>query len=121
MASAANIAAFNHGNVAGSWLGGVAIAAGLGYAAPNWTGAILAVIGLIGLIGAVVAGRLDRRQPVDAVPTPAGLKRSAAEHRRLVRTQGRYSCPSWFQQTYPHVRHQPFPSRYWITWITTPS
>ena len=46
LASAANIAAFNVGNAAGAWLGGAAISAGLGYAAPDRIGALLAVAGL---------------------------------------------------------------------------
>ncbi|MFI6095607.1 MFS transporter [Lentzea sp. NPDC051213] len=58
LASAANIAAFNLGNAGGAWLGGVAITKGLGYTAPNWIGALLAVGGLA---VAVVSVLLDRR------------------------------------------------------------
>jgi DHA1 family inner membrane transport protein len=47
LASAANIAAFNLGNAGGAWLGGIAIEHGLGYTAPNWIGALLAVGGLM--------------------------------------------------------------------------
>jgi DHA1 family inner membrane transport protein len=62
LASAANIAAFNLGNAIGAWLGGLVIAQGLGYTAPNWVGAALAVVGLA---IALVAGSFDRRpQPV---------------------------------------------------------
>ena len=42
LASAVNIGAFNLGNALAAWLGGVVIAAGLGYTAPNWVGALLA-------------------------------------------------------------------------------
>ncbi len=58
MASAANIGAFNLGNAAGAWLGGLAIDGGLGYTAPNWIGALLA---LAGLGVALYSGALDRR------------------------------------------------------------
>src|SRR5262249_35908649 len=59
LASTANIAAFNLGNAFGAWLGGVAIGAGLGYTAPNWIGAVLA---LGGLVVAIASGLLERRQ-----------------------------------------------------------
>lgn len=58
LASAANIAAFNLGNAAGAWLGGVAIDAGFGYTAPNWVGAAMALAGL----GVAVAGGLRSRR-----------------------------------------------------------
>ena len=38
MASGANIAAFNVGNALGAWLGGITIAAGLGFTSPIWMG-----------------------------------------------------------------------------------
>ncbi|CAM5551407.1 hypothetical protein SGLAM104S_08744 [Streptomyces glaucescens] len=41
LASAVNIGAFNLGNALSAWLGGLVIAAGLGYTAPNWVGAAL--------------------------------------------------------------------------------
>ncbi|WP_280492577.1 MFS transporter [Nocardia asiatica] len=58
LASAVNIGAFNLGNALSAWLGGVVIAAGLGYTAPNWVGVglVLAALAL-----AVVSGRLERR------------------------------------------------------------
>lgn len=59
LASAANIAAFNLGNAGGAWLGGLAIDHGLGYTAPNWIGAILAIAGLA---VALFSGALDRRK-----------------------------------------------------------
>lgn len=39
-------AAFNIANAAGAWLGGLAIAAGWGYASTGWVGAALGVVGL---------------------------------------------------------------------------
>lgn len=57
LASAANIAAFNLGNALGAWLGGLAVDRGLGWTAPTWIGAALAVAGLG---TALLSGRLDR-------------------------------------------------------------
>ncbi|MGW0466330.1 MFS transporter [Streptomyces sp. NPDC003027] len=58
LASAVNIGAFNLGNALAAWLGGLVIAAGLGYTAPNWVGAALAAAAL--LLAFVSAG-LERR------------------------------------------------------------
>ncbi|WP_328946655.1 MFS transporter [Streptomyces sp. NBC_00250] len=60
LASAVNIGAFNLGNALAAWLGGLVIAAGLGYTAPNWVGAVLAAAAL-GL--AVWSAALERRAP----------------------------------------------------------
>ncbi|MEO3774765.1 MFS transporter [Micromonospora sp. B9E7] len=63
LASGANIAAFNLGNALGAWIGGVTIAAGLGYTSPIWAGAALTLAGLGVLLGAL---RLARRgEPVE--------------------------------------------------------
>ena len=79
LASAMNIGAFNLGNALAAWLGGLAIAAGLGYTSPNWIGAALAGSALV---LALVSGALDRRAPSGAdtgaaspeaaAPVPAG-------------------------------------------------
>ncbi|MFC8227586.1 MFS transporter [Streptomyces sp. NPDC057287] len=58
LASAVNIGAFNLGNALSAWLGGIVIAAGLGYTAPNWVGAALAGSALV---LAVLSGSLERR------------------------------------------------------------
>ncbi|MEV4193082.1 MFS transporter [Streptomyces toxytricini] len=63
LASAVNIGAFNLGNALAAWLGGLVIAAGLGWTAPNWVGAALAASALV---LAVVSGLLERR----AAPRP---------------------------------------------------
>lgn len=47
LGAAINHAAFNVGNSLGAWLGGLVIAAGLGYRAPGWVGVALAVAGLM--------------------------------------------------------------------------
>jgi MFS transporter, DHA1 family, inner membrane transport protein len=46
LAAALNHSAFNIANALGAWLGGLAIAAGYGFAATGWVGAVLAVAGL---------------------------------------------------------------------------
>ena len=58
LAAAAIQGGFNVGNSIGAWLGGLVIAAGLGYDAPNVVAIGLTVIGL-GF--AVASGMLDRR------------------------------------------------------------
>ena len=75
LASTANIAAFNLGNAFGAWLGGVAIDAGLGYTAPSWIGAVLA---LGGLFVAIISGLLERRQQTWAPSTSSGTTEPAA-------------------------------------------
>ncbi|WP_030555160.1 MFS transporter [Streptomyces exfoliatus] len=65
LASAVNIGAFNLGNALAAWLGGVVIAAGYGYTAPNWVGAALAAAAL-GL--AFWSAALERRTPAAGVP-----------------------------------------------------
>ncbi|MFK8907984.1 MFS transporter [Streptomyces sp. YS-3] len=57
LASAMNIGAFNLGNALSAWLGGLVIAAGLGYTAPNWVGAALAASALV---LALVSSALER-------------------------------------------------------------
>lgn len=52
LASGANIAAFNLGNAIGAWLGGLTIAAGLGYTSPLWVGAAMAAAALLVTLGA---------------------------------------------------------------------
>jgi DHA1 family inner membrane transport protein len=47
LAAALNHSAFNVANALGAWLGGLAIAAGLGWASTGWVGALLALAGLL--------------------------------------------------------------------------
>ncbi|MFF1815744.1 MFS transporter [Kribbella sp. NPDC058245] len=65
LASAANIAAFNLGNAIGAYLGGLTISHGLGYTAPNWVGAALAIAGLL---AALTSGALDHRRRTETSP-----------------------------------------------------
>ncbi|MFJ4623877.1 MFS transporter [Streptomyces sp. NPDC088812] len=55
LAASANVSASNVGNALGAWLGGLAIAAGLGYAAPLYVGAGIAATSVVVM---VVAARL---------------------------------------------------------------
>lgn len=50
LASGANIAAFNVGNAFGAWLGGLTLAAGLGYTSPLWAGAAVTAAALVVLL-----------------------------------------------------------------------
>src|SRR6202795_2052440 len=47
LAAALNHSAFNIANALGAWLGGVAIAGGLGWASTGWVGALLGVAGML--------------------------------------------------------------------------
>jgi DHA1 family inner membrane transport protein len=59
LASGANIAAFNVGNALGAWLGGLTIAAGLGYTSPLWVGAAMTVGALAVIAAATSAERIS--------------------------------------------------------------
>jgi DHA1 family inner membrane transport protein len=79
LATTTNTSAFNVGNTIGPWVGGSVISAGLGYTAPVWAAALLA---LAGLGAAVVSGVLQRRgdsavpssPPVAVAPTPSKVE-----------------------------------------------
>ncbi|WP_225731323.1 MULTISPECIES: MFS transporter [unclassified Nocardia] len=60
LAAALNHAALNIANAAGAWLGGLVIAAQLGYTAPAAVGAMLAVLGVLLFTATVFA---NRRRP----------------------------------------------------------
>ena len=68
LAAAGQHAALNVANALGAWLGGVVIAAGLGWTAPAVVGALLAVVGLGVLTASTVLERqdVDRRQLLPA-------------------------------------------------------
>lgn len=59
LASTVNHSAFNLGNAAGAWIGGLALTLGMGYTGLPWIGALLALVG----VGAGLASlRLERRR-----------------------------------------------------------
>ncbi|MCF6744452.1 MFS transporter [Blastococcus sp. KM273128] len=61
LGAALNHSALNAANALGAWLGGLVIAAGLGYTAPGWVGAGLAVLGLLALTASAVLRRRELR------------------------------------------------------------
>ncbi|WP_328838178.1 MFS transporter [Streptomyces europaeiscabiei] len=80
LASAVNIGAFNLGNALSAWLGGLVIDAGLGYTAPSWVGAALAVSALVlALIAAMLECRGSAAGTVVA-GTGATAQRTAVHH-----------------------------------------
>ncbi|GLW93377.1 MFS transporter [Actinokineospora globicatena] len=74
MASGATIAAFNIGNALGAWIGGLALAAGLGFVAPLWVGAALALVGLA--VAAAAGASARRAEPTAAAPAPVEVAAS---------------------------------------------
>ena len=70
LVSAANQAAFNLANALGAALGAAALSAGLGYTAPIWVGAAVA---LVGAAIAVLAVRSERRERVELAAELAAL------------------------------------------------
>lgn len=75
LASGANIAAFNLGNAFGAWIGGLALAAGLGFTSPLWAGAVITLAGLgVYLVAGRLRGGEIARSSADAAvcePVPA--------------------------------------------------
>jgi DHA1 family inner membrane transport protein len=71
LASGANIAAFNVGNAFGAWIGGLTLAAGLGYTAPIWAGAAVTLAGLAVFVVAAFlpAGEFHRSRARTLEPT----------------------------------------------------
>ncbi|MGW1253601.1 MFS transporter [Streptomyces sp. NPDC002513] len=84
LASSANQAAFNLANAGGAWIGGLALAAGLGVTSPALAGAALAVLGLA---VAGVAYAVDRRRsaPGDARERLVATHLPEPEHTERVR------------------------------------
>ncbi|MGW3088461.1 MFS transporter [Streptomyces sp. NPDC001108] len=80
LASAVNIGAFNLGNALAAWLGGMVIAAGLGWTAPNWVGALLAAAALgLAFWSAALERRTPAAVPADG-PAPADAPAPVAVH-----------------------------------------
>jgi MFS transporter, DHA1 family, inner membrane transport protein len=79
LGAALNHSALNAANALGAWLGGLVIAAGLGYTAPGPVGAGLAVLGLLALSVSAALRRRDLRAAVTATagtrePVEAGAR-----------------------------------------------
>ncbi len=60
LAAALNHSAFNVANALGAWLGGLAIAAGLGWTSTGWVGVVLSVAGMGIFAWSLAAERSDR-------------------------------------------------------------
>ena len=110
LASASMQSGFNIANALGAALGGVVLAAGLGYAAPPAVGAVLAAVGVgIALVarrqaratGAARRSRPRSRPPTDArqnLGAPAALSHTARAVAHLVGPAHllcRVRCPHW--------------------------
>jgi len=77
LASSANIASFNVGNALGAWIGGLAIAAGLGYTSPIWAGAAMTAVALGVMVFAATRRSAKPAGTVEAQPAPASAVASA--------------------------------------------
>jgi DHA1 family inner membrane transport protein len=78
LGAALNHSALNLANALGAWLGGLVIAAGLGYRAPSVVGAGLAVAGLLPLAASAVVRRRAQRAAAQGA-TPSALEAAADE------------------------------------------
>ena len=74
LGAALNHSALNLANGLGAWLGGLVIAAGLGYRAPSLVGAGMAAAGLVPLAISAVLRRQELRTPAG---TPVGTPSAA--------------------------------------------
>ena len=96
-----NHSSLNLANALGAWIGGLVIAAGLGYQAPAAVGAALAVAGLIPLAASAVVRRRTLRASADV---PAGQER-----RRAARAGARRLTPRPLLQRGCNVAAPPRP------------
>lgn len=75
LAAALNHSALNIGNSLGAFLGGLAIAGGLGYVAPVWIGLLLTLVGIVLAVASFGLDRARRRRgivvPLTTAATPA--------------------------------------------------
>jgi DHA1 family inner membrane transport protein len=79
IAAALNHSALNVGNALGAFLGGIAIAAGLGYVAPVWIGLGLSGIGIVLAVATFAIDRSRRRQGVHVPYGTAAITVVAAD------------------------------------------
>lgn len=80
LAAAINHASLNIGNSLGAYLGGVTIAAGLGYLSPTWVGLLLVIPGVL---LAVLSLAIDRRRSGSEPPRAVALDEDAVLDRPL--------------------------------------
>lgn len=81
VASGTNIAALNVGNAIGAWIGGLAIAAGLGFVSPLWVGAALAAGAFLVLLPTSIASRRRAaRAPMLGAPIEEPVVRPVSGH-----------------------------------------
>jgi DHA1 family inner membrane transport protein len=73
IAAALNHSALNIGNSLGAYLGGVVIAAGLGYRAPVWVGLGVSVLGLALAVATFGLDRSRRRRGIAVLPQTGGV------------------------------------------------
>ena len=73
LAAALNHSAFNLANALGAWLGGLAIAAGLGWTSTGWVGALLALAGL-GVFAWALAAERAAALPVQPAPSASATR-----------------------------------------------
>jgi len=66
LGAALNHSALNLANALGAWVGGLVIAAGMGYRAPSAVGAGLAAAGLVPLVMSAVLRRREQRSAASA-------------------------------------------------------
>jgi MFS transporter, DHA1 family, inner membrane transport protein len=78
LGAALNHSALNLANALGAWLGGLVIAAGLGYRAPSVVGAGLAALGLLPLTISAVLRRRAGREPARSDVVADGSRREVA-------------------------------------------
>lgn len=75
IAAAINHSALNLGNSLGAYLGGVTIAAGLGYLSPTWAGLLLCVPGVaLALASVILQRRTARRDATGDSEGPEGVR-----------------------------------------------
>jgi MFS transporter, DHA1 family, inner membrane transport protein len=74
LGAALNHSALNLANALGAWLGGLVIAAGLGFRAPSAVGAGLAAAGLVPLFLSAVLRQREQRAAVPATGAPAATR-----------------------------------------------
>lgn len=83
LAAAINHASLNIGNSLGAYLGGVTIAAGLGYLSPTWVGLLLCVPGAGLAVVSLLLGRRDRDGPASEAARNVGLDEDPVFDRTL--------------------------------------